>query len=51
MADAKSARITFRVPGELAERMREAAEDESRTLSNWLVATLKRVLAERDDTG
>jgi hypothetical protein len=27
-----------------------AAEDENRPLSNWIETTLKRALAERDDT-
>jgi predicted HicB family RNase H-like nuclease len=46
--------ISFRVSDELHEAMRRAADDENRTLSNWIETTCKKAIAEleqrdRDD--
>ena len=48
---ARSAPVSFRVSAELHEAMRQAAESENRSLSNWIETACKKALAERDDTG
>jgi len=39
--------VSFRVGDELYEAMRKAAEDDNRSLSNWIETVLKRELERR----
>jgi hypothetical protein len=47
----RSVLVAFRVAPDLREAMQRAAEDESRSLSNWIMVACKKALAERNDTG
>ena len=40
--------ISVRVPDELHERIRAAAEDDRRSISNWVIITLEQALDELD---
>jgi predicted DNA-binding protein len=46
-ADAVTAH--FRLSGELMKRAQQAADDDRRTLSNWLALTVERALDEMKD--
>lgn len=42
-------RLTVRLPGRVFEAMKRVAEEDRRTVSNWIVKTLERAVAVRDD--